>query len=326
MRYYIKHCMSEGKLTRIRIGVSHCLLGEAVRYDGGHKKDAFLTETLQQYFEWTPVCPEVEVGMGIPRESVRLVDAQKNIRMVGIRSGTDWTERMDAFSRKRVADFDDLCGFIFKKDSPSCGLERVRIYRDEGSFDKNGRGLFADAVMKRYPLLPVEEEGRLQNPVLRENFIERVFCYFRLRSLLEDATPAALIEFHTAHKMVLLAHSTDLYRELGRIVSAAGKNKAFPELMQKYASVFMETLRHKATRGRHANVLMHLLGYLKKSIDSEDKTELLATFDQYRKGLLPLIVPVTLLKHHFRKHPIPWVEKQAYFHPYPAELMLRNHV
>lgn len=313
-------------MFKIRVGVSRCLLGDAVRYDGGHKKDHFLTETLGQFFEWVPVCPEVEAGMGVPRESVRLVESGSSVRMVGVRSQIDFTKTMNNFCSLRSSELKDLSGFIFKKDSPSCGIHRVRIYSSKG-VSKSGRGLFAKAMIKQYPLMPVEEEGRLQNPILRENFIEQVFCYYRLTRLCaEKPAPADLIQFHTAHKMTLLSHSPDSYRKLGRIVALAGNKRSLPELLQQYSALFMEAIRKQATAGKHANVLSHLLGYLKKSIPAADKEELVATIDSYRKGLVPLIVPVTLLRHHFRHYRIPWIDSQVYLNPYPPELMLRNHV
>ncbi len=302
-----------------RIGVSLCLLGEEVRYDGGHKKDPFLTEILSPYVEWMPVCPEMEIGMGVPRESVQLVNSDSSIRMLGVRSRKDWTDPMIAFSSLRAKQLHGLHAFIFKKDSPSCGMERVRVYSGK-SVTKNGRGIFADAVIRTHPLLPVEEEGRLHDPVIRENFVERMFCYQRLTNLL--AMPRRkthdLITFHTRHKMTLLSHSPEQYRVLGRIVARGD--------VQEYGHGFMDALKKRATPRKHANVLQHLMGFLKKQLDAADKQELILLIEEYRKGTVPLIVPVTLLKHHFRKHPVPWIQEQVYLDPYPAELMLRNHV
>ncbi len=313
-------------MRKIRVGISRCLLGDEVRFDGGHKHDPFLTGTLGQFFEWVPVCPEVEMGMGIPRESVRLLDSSSGIRMVGVRSQNDFTQSMTSFCAARVEELNNLHGYILKKDSPSCGMDRVRVYSSEGMPRKNGRGLFAAALLERYPMLPVEEEGRLHDLPLRENFIERVFCYYRFTNFVEDSpTAKKLVEFHTRHKMTLLSHSTELYRELGRIVARAGKDRA-GRVFREYGETFMETLKRKATLRKHANVLYHLMGYLKNSIDATDKAELVARIEEYRTGIVPLIVPITLLKHHFRRNPVPWVEGQTYLNPYPAELMLRNHV
>jgi len=312
-------------MRKIRVGISRCLLGDEVRFDGGHKHDPFLTETLGRFFEWVPVCPEVEMGMAVPRESVRLLHTPSGTRMVGVRSEKDFTLPMTAFCSARVGELNDLHGYILKKDSPSCGMDRVRVYSREGIQRKNGRGLFAAALQQQYPMLPVEEEGRLHDLPLRENFIERIFCYYRFTNFLEDhPTEKKLVEFHTRHKMTLLSHSTDLCRVLGRIVARPGK-KAIGEVVEEYGTIFTETLKRKATPRKHANVLYHLMGYLKQSIDTIDKAELVARIEEYRTGLLPLIVPITLLKHHFQRNPVPWIEEQTYLNPYPVELMLRNH-
>ncbi|MCI0412927.1 DUF523 and DUF1722 domain-containing protein [bacterium] len=312
------------KHTKIRIGVSLCLLGERVRYDGEHKRDPFLTEILSRYVEWVPVCPEVEVGMGVPRESVQLVESASGIRMMGVRSKKDWTDPMIQFSSWRAKQLQGLHAFIFKKDSPSCGMERVRIHSSKG-VKRKGRGIFADTFIRMHPLLPVEEEGRLQDPVLRENFIERMFCYARLTNLLAACgAPHDLVAFHSRHKMTLLSHSPEDYRVLGRIVARAGKLTS--QVLQKYSSCFMNTLKRRATPRKHANVLQHLMGFLKESLDTDDKQELVYHIEEYCKGNLPLIMPITLLKHHFRKHPNAWIQQQVYLDPYPAELMLRNHV
>jgi uncharacterized protein YbgA (DUF1722 family)/uncharacterized protein YbbK (DUF523 family) len=310
------------KNQRLRIGVSLCLLGENVRYDGGHKKDAFLTEVLGQYVDWVPVCPEVELGMGVPRESVQLVESSSGIRMIGVGSKKDWTDSMNAFSSLRAKQLQGLHAFIFKKDSPSCGIGIVPV----SSMKRNGRGLFADALIRMYPLMPVEDEGRLHDPVLRENFIEGAFCYQRLTNLLEGPGKARdLVAFHTRHKMILLSHSPEHYRILGRIVAAAAKSPS-NNVLQEYSHCFMDALKRTATPRKHANVLQHLMGHLKTILDSNDKQELILCIEDYRKGKVPLIVPITLLKHHFRKHSIPWIEQQVYLNPYPTELMLRNHV
>jgi len=308
---------------KLRIGVSLCLLGENVRYDGGNKKDSFLTEVLGQYVDWVPVCPEVEVGMGVPRESVQLVRKASEIRMMGVESKKDWTDSMNAFSSLCAKHLYGLHAFIFKKGSPSCGMERVRVYSRK-SVKKNGRGLFADALIRMYPLMPVEEEGRLRDPALRENFIERAFCYERLTNLLVDPAPPDLIAFHARHKMTLLSHSPEHYRVLGRMAAIAGNS--FPNnVLQEYSRGFMQALKRRATPSKHANVLQHLMGQLKKSLDSNDKEELICCIEEYRKGKVPLIIPMTLLKHHLHRYPNLWIQQQVYLDPYPAELMLRNH-
>lgn len=300
-----------------------------MRFDGGHKRDRFLTDVLGSHVEWVPICPEVEVGMGTPREAVRLVRVEGTVRMLGTRSGTDHTESMNGWSRRRAEalDREDLSGYVLKKDSPSCGMERVKLYEAEGGMpSKTGRGLFADALMKRYPLLPVEEEGRLGDPHLRENFIERVFAYRRLKRLFSGRWSAgSLVAFHTAHKMSLLSHSTTAYQELGRLVARA-KALSRADLRRAYEALFMETLARPATARRHANVLMHMAGHLKTRIDGPSRQELAACIDEYRRGLVPLVVPITLIRHHVRAHDVAYLQGQVYLEPHPRELMLRNHV
>lgn len=316
----------------LRLGVSACLLGEEVRFDGGHKKNSFLIHGLGPYVEWFPVCPEVEIGMGTPRETIRLVGERGDPQLVGHKSGRDYAPQMTGWSRANVEEIAswDLHGYVLKSGSPSCGLFRVRVYPPEGGMpERSGRGVFARELTRRLPMLPVEEEGRLNDLPLRENFIERLFAYERwTRFLRQDPTPRGLVAFHTAHKMALLAHSPALYRRLGRLVAEAGAGKRpFDELVERYARSASEALRILASRGRHSNVLQHLMGFLKDHLGRDDKAELVQTIDDYRDGLVPLVVPLTLLNHHVRRHPVPeWVHRQVYLKPYPKELMLRNHV
>lgn len=320
----------------LRIGVSSCLLGAEVRFDGQHKRDPFLVDQLAPFVTWVSVCPEVEVGMGIPRETVRLVRGPGGRSlMLGHVSGADWTDRMNAVAEKRVDALaaQDLRGYVLKSKSPSCGMERVKLYEAPGSKGmpaRQGVGLFAAALMARLPNLPVEEEGRLNDPRLRESFIERVFAYERVRRLWRAEgsarwTVGQLVAFHTAHKMQLLAHSTDGYRALGRLV---GEAKALPraELRDRYEEAFMTVLRKLATPGRHANVLTHMFGHLSDHFDGDAKQELLAVIEDHRAGLVPLVVPVTLLRHHARRLKVAYLLGQTYLDPHPKELMLRNHV
>lgn len=312
----------------IRVGISSCLLGNEVRYDGGHKRDRYLTDTLGQFFEWVSVCPEVEMGLGTPRETLRLVGDPSAPRLVFGKTGGDQTDAMRTWSKGRlheVADM-DLCGYILKSDSPSCGMERVRVYGESGMPSKTGVGIFAKALMDRFPLLPTEEEGRLHDLPLRENFVERVFCYRRWRDLVAGGlTRGRLVAFHTAHKLLLMAHSPKHYADLGRLVANA---KALPprQLESRYGEGFMAALKVKATAKKHVNVMQHILGYLKRDLDAKDKGELLALIGDYHRNLVPLVVPLTLLKHHLARIPVPYVEDQVYLHPHPKELMLRNHV
>lgn len=315
----------------IRIGISACLLGEEVRFDGGHKRDRFLTDVFGPYVEWVPVCPEVEMGLGTPREPLRLVRVPgvDGLRMITTRTGVDHTDGMNRWAAARVAalasDEPDLCGYVLKKDSPSCGMERVKTY-GAGRPERNGRGLFATVLMNRFPSLPIEEEGRLSDARLRENFIERVFACRRLKNVFAPGwTMDALVRFHTAHKMALLAHSTAKLRELGRLV-ATGARMPKRELRSAYERLFTSTMAIVPTTKRHTNVLMHMLGHLKTKLDADSRHELLRSIEDYRLGLAPLVVPVTLLRHHVRALGIAHLAGQTYLEPHPRELMLRNHV
>ena len=313
----------------IRLGISSCLLGQEVRFDGGHKRDHFLINVLGPHVEWVPVCPEVEMGLGTPRETLRLVRVQGSTRMITTRTAIDHTEGMTSWARRRLDELstEDLSGYVLKKDSPSCGMERVKLYDAEGRMpSREGRGIFAEALLARFPLLPVEEEGRLSDARLRENFIERVFAFRRLKDLFAARwSPGALVAFHTAHKMSLLAHSTTAYQELGRLVARAGELPR-AEMRDRYERGFMDTLAIPATTRRHTNVLTHMAGHLKTLVDSGSRQELAACIDEYRRGLVPLIVPITLIRHHVRAHGVSYLSGQVYLDPHPRELMLRNHV
>ena len=310
---------------RLRLGISACLLGETVRYDGGHKRDAFLTEVLGPFVEWVPVCPEVEVGLGTPRDPIRLVGGPDAPRLVVEKTGEDLTARMQAYARDRVRELDalDLDGYVLKRASPSCGLFRVRVYTAAGMPSASGRGLFAAALTDHLPALPVEEEGRLADPAIRENFIERVFAAARWRAFVAGRPRSAeLVAFHSAHKLTLLAHAPAAYAALGRLVASAGKRAVIVE----YGRAFMEALAVRATRGRHANVLQHAAGFVKRQLSADERAELVDVVDDYRRGLVPLVVPLTLIKHHARRFGVAWLLAQHYLNPHPKELMLRNHV
>jgi uncharacterized protein YbgA (DUF1722 family)/uncharacterized protein YbbK (DUF523 family) len=299
-----------------------------VRFDGGHKRDAFLTETFGRFVEWVPVCPEVECGFGTPREAMRLVRAGPGVRLLTVKTSIDLTEAMERYSRSRVAALadEDLSGYVLKKDSPSCGLERVKVYDRHGTPARGGRGLFAAALVEAFPHLPVEEEGRLADPRLRDNFIERVFAYWRLRGLFASRwTVGDLVRFHTAHKLLVLAHAPERYRRLGRLVAGA-RGMARRNLEQRYVAGFMDALAELATTRRHTNVLQHMAGYFKDRLDAASKRELAGTIDDYRRGLVPLVVPLTLIRHHARTLDVAYLAGQTYLEPHPKELMLRNHV
>nr|MBS0021410.1 DUF1722 domain-containing protein [Gammaproteobacteria bacterium] len=310
----------------IKIGVSACLLGEQVRFDGGHKQDAYINGTLSQYFQFVPVCPEVAIGLGTPREPIRLVGDPANPRAVGVRSPQlDVTEKLQAYGRQMGRELLDLSGYILKRASPSCGMERVKVYKPNGvPIGKSANGIYARIFMQMHLLLPVEEEGRLGDPVLRENFIQRIFVYHRWQALVaSDLTPAKLVRFHARHKLILMAHSQTAARKLGQLVARAGA-EPMGDIAPMYIDALMNTLKRRAGRKQHANVLMHLMGFLKRVLDTGDKAELVETVDAYRLGRVPLIVPITLLQHHFRRHPEPYVQEQHYLEPHPKELMLRN--
>jgi uncharacterized protein YbgA (DUF1722 family)/uncharacterized protein YbbK (DUF523 family) len=312
----------------VRVGISTCLLGSEVRWDGGHKRDRFLTEVLGPFVEWVAVCPELEVGMGVPREPVHLSREGGAVRMLGSRSGTDWTREMESYAARRTRALEELalCGYVVKRDSPSCGMERVRVRLGHGQAKRDGRGLFAAALMERFPALPVEEEGRLNDPDLRENWIERVFAFRRLRSLFAERwTVGQLVAFHAAHKLQLLAHSPESYRALGPLVARA-KSHPRAELRAAYEERFMHGLAARATRGRHVNVLQHCVGYLKDLAPPSVRESLAAQIADYRAGFVPLIVPVTMLRHYVKELGIEYLAQQVYLDPHPKELMLRNHV
>ncbi len=312
----------------LRLGVSACLLGREVRHDGGHKHDRFLTDVLGVHVEWVPVCPEVEVGMSIPRPSIRLEQRDDGLHLIEPRSGADHTHAMSAYAARRVHDLDRLalCGYVLKKDSPSCGMERVKIWQEKGQALRKGRGLFATALIERFGTLPVEEEGRLCDASLRENFVVRIFAYRRLRALFTGRwTVGELVAFHTAHKLQLFAHSEVEYRRLGRLVAEAKKLER-GELRERYETGFMGALAKLATPRRHTNVLQHMIGYLRDGLDASDRAELAGLVEDYRRELVPLVVPLTLLRHHVRRLDVEYLRDQLYLEPHPKELMLRNHV
>jgi uncharacterized protein YbgA (DUF1722 family)/uncharacterized protein YbbK (DUF523 family) len=316
------------KNGKIRLGISECLLGHQVRYDGNHKHDAFLTSTLGRFVDYVPVCPEVEFGLGVPREAMRLEDDPDRPKLITINSRVDHSEGMLAYvGRKTDAlEEENLCGFIFKSKSPSCGMERVKVYNGRGAPVKKAAGLFAGAFASRFPLIPVEEEGRLHDPALRENFIERIFAMKRWRNLLaEDLDIGMLVEFHSRNKLLILSHSPQIYRQMGKLVAEA-KAADITAVFSNYETLLMHALKLKATTGKHANVLQHMLGYFKKLLTSDEKQEMLELIERFRLGIVPLIVPVTLMQHYIRKYDQPYLAGQTYLNPHPLELQLRNHV
>ena len=309
---------------RILIGISSCLLGEQVRYDTGHKHHSYITKTLGEFFTFRPFCPEMAIGLGTPRETIRLVEAEDGIRAVGTKTeGHDVTDRLRENAEQQAHWHKELCGYILKKDSPSCGMERVKVYK-KNMPERVGAGLYAEVLLRNFPNLPIEEEGRLGDPVLRENFIKRVYAYRDWLDLIENGlTMKALTEFHSAYKYALLSHDQDRTRALGTMLGNGNKTKV-ESLSECYFVEMMRILKIRATRKNHVNVLQHLQGFLKNDIDKEDKAELVETILQYREGLVPLIVPIVLMRHHFRRHPKPFVDNCKYLAPHPSELTLLN--
>lgn len=312
----------------IKIGVSSCILGEEVRWNGGHARQSWVTDVLGDFVEYVPVCPEVEVGMGVPRPTVRLERVGDNVRMVDPKNEVDWTSAMNRLSLRRASEMEDhdLCGFVLKKGSPTCGLERVKVLHESGGgASADGQGLFATALANRFPYLPLEEDGRLNDPKLRENFIERVFAYRRLKDAFAPRwTLGSIVEFHTREKLLLRAHDEVQYRALGRLVADA---KATPRaaFRDDYMDRFMEAMRRKATIAKHTNVLQHMVGFLRRLEDEVGQREMMEAIDDFRRGLVPLIVPTTMIRHLARRHDQQILLDSSYLNPHPKELMLRNH-
>lgn len=312
----------------IAIGISACLMGQAVRYNGGHKRSSFCVDTLAPLFHLISVCPEVAVGMGVPREPIRLVGDGQNYRVKGsVRPELDMTDALFDYGVAQARELTSISGYILMQKSPSCGMERVKVYRPDGrSLEAVGRGLYARALMETRPQLPVEEEGRLNDPVLRENFFARVYAYHRWHAeVIPASSLAAITAFHSAHKYMLMAHNPQDYAELGRLL-ANGKALAIDELMARYFSGFMATLSRLASRKSHTNVLLHLLGYIKQTVASQDRQKILRLVEEYRQGLVPLVAPVSLLRHFLDSHGSDYVRQQAYLRPYPEQLGLRNQI
>jgi len=308
------------------VGVSACLLGQNVRYDGGNKHDAFLNGPLSTYVEYVPVCPETGIGLGVPRRTIRLVGDPQRPRAVGTDDpAMDVTSRLETFADSQRGGFSSLSGFVLKKNSPSCGMERVKVYNEAtNQAVRKGSGIFARMLMQQFPLLPVEEEGRLNDAVLRENFINRVFVLHRWMELqAKGMSRGDLIEFHSAHKYLVMAHSQAAYQRLGKMLSDLSGDR-LQRISSLYIEELMPALKRRVNRKRHVNVLQHIMGYLKRDIDSADKAELLESIESYQRQEVSLVVPLTLLRHYFRRFPDPYMEKQVYLQPHPRNLGLRN--
>ena len=312
---------------KIILGVSSCLLGQEVRFDSSHKHNRYLTDTLGEYFDFQPFCPEVAIGLGIPRPPIRLVKIGNEVRVRGVKDpDQDVTDALNNYAQQAAAQCTNISGYIFKSKSPSCGMERVKVYSEQGNPIDSASGVYAAGIMQQLPSLPVEEEGRLMDPHLRENFIERVFIYHRWQQYQQQGlTPASLVDFHTRHKFIIQAHDETVYRQLGRLVADAGKADLL-NTAEQYIVLMMQALKKLATNKTHTNVLQHIMGFIKEDMSAEDKQELLAVIDEYRRQQLPLVVPITLIKHFLRLYPNDYIAAQYYLEPHPKEFMLRNHI
>ncbi len=312
---------------KIPVGISACLLGERVRFDGGHKRNGFAADELASFFEYQPVCPEMAIGLPAPRSALRLTDTGSGELALCFSNGQEApvTEAMERFSRDKVSQLQHLCGYIVCAKSPSCGMERVRIYQpDNNNNRKAGVGLFTRELMAQMPWLPVEEDGRLHDAQLRENFIARVYALHEFNQLWDSGlTRGKLMDFHTRYKLLLLAHSQPLYRQLGPFVAQISQWDSLEEFAREYRQRFMDLLSSPATRQDHTNVLMHVQGYFRRELSSPQRQELAQLIDSYRQGIQPLLAPITLLKHYMAEYPHPWLTSQRYFSPYPESLRLR---
>jgi uncharacterized protein YbgA (DUF1722 family)/uncharacterized protein YbbK (DUF523 family) len=313
---------------KIKLGISACLLGEKVRWNGGHSRDRYLTDMLGQYVEYVPVCPEVECGMGVPRETLRLVGDPDNPNLVTSKTNIDHTRRMTEWARERIKTLEkeNLCGFVFKKNSPSSGLFRVPVKNFKGMPQKKGQGIFARVFTENFPLVPVEEDGRLHDSKLRETFIEQIFTLMRWRETLsKKKSMGSLIDFHSRHKLLIMSHSPRHSQMMGKLV-ADGKALPMKALFARYETMLMEALRLKTTLKKNINVLQHIMGYFKNQLSLDEKQELIEIIEQYRQEYVPLIVPVTLLNHYVRKYKQPYLAQQVYLNPHPMALKLRNYI
>jgi uncharacterized protein YbgA (DUF1722 family)/uncharacterized protein YbbK (DUF523 family) len=320
--------MESHNTPSIPVGISACLLGHKVRYDGGHKRSKYCLDILSECFDFVPLCPEVSIGLSTPREPIRLVGNAEASRVVGVKDPEfDVTDRLTAYGDEVSAKHQEFCGYILMKGSPSCGMERVKVYHENGMPNVAGSGAYAARIMRNNPALPVEEEARLNDPVLRENFITRVFVYFNWKNeVLSDPSLHEVLQFHSRHKYQLMAHSYEGYKELGKYLATEAPNQALAQVLEEYLLKLMTHLKQRATRKSHTNTLMHIFGYLKKEIDAETKQDLLQAIEEYRTNKVHLVVPLTFLKHYLKRHGSEYIKSQAYLDPYPHELGLRNYI
>ena len=312
----------------ITLGISACLMGEKVRYNGGHKRSSFCMNQLTDFFHFQPVCPEVAIGLGVPREPIRLVGemGKDQVRVVGTDSPElDVTDQLETYGREKAMEMTDISGYILMQKSPSCGMERVKVYHENGSpLGASAPGAYARTFIESKPLLPVEEEGRLHDPVLRDNFFTRVYAYHRWQSdVVADPSYKAVVDFHSIQKYTIMAHNPQDYTALGRIVAEGGK-KPLDELLAEYFTAFMESLKQRATRKSHTNTMMHILGYVKKTVDSAERNQFLKLVEEYRQGIVPLVAPITMLRHFIENHGSDYIKQQTYLEPHPSQMGLRN--
>ncbi|SHI18897.1 YbgA family protein [Ferrimonas marina] len=305
------------------VGVSACIIGQPVRFDGGHKRSHFVDDQLSQWVQLKPLCPEVGAGMTVPRPTVRLRKIGESVRIMDDKNNVDYSDAMHAFNERALPGLASLSGYVVCAKSPSCGMERVKVVQEDGKgAERNGRGLFTDALMKRYPLLPVEEDGRLNDPHLRENFVVRVLIYQELQQLMQQPSKAALLAFHQKHKLQILSHNQDGYRQMGRFVASL-RNDQVEGAMQEYGQMLMDALKRPASRKGHTNVLQHIQGYFKKDIAGEERQHLHDTILAYRRGRLPLMAPLSIVQHLLTRFPKPYITGQSYLRPHPDSLALR---
>lgn len=312
----------------IKLGISACLMGQKVRYDGGHKRSSFCMNTLSHFFQFESVCPEVAIGLGTPREPIRLVGDIQQVRVVGSdHPDVDVTDQLTDYGYRKARELTDISGYILMQKSPSCGMERVKVYHENGfPSGVSSAGAYAKALMEAQPLLPVEEEGRLHDPVLRENFFTRVYAYHRWHSeVLKNPSHAAVVHFHSTHKYMIMAHNPSDYTALGQLVAKGGKMELEP-LLAQYFEEFMNTLKKRANRKSHTNTMLHILGYVKKTVDTTERNQFLKLVEEYRQGILPLVVPMTMLRHFIENHGNDYIRQQTYLHPHPDQLGLRNQI
>lgn len=327
-RWRVTHGSRNGgirKKQKIPVGISSCLLGEEVRYNGGHKHNAYCTEVLARYFDFTPYCPEVAIGLGVPRETIRLVGEVGHVRVVGTQNpALDVTDRLSDYAAEVAPGVAPLRGYIFMKDSPSCGLYSAKVYSSKGAPVGKGAGLFAGRLRERFPLMPMEESGRLNDAGLRENFIARVFLFDRwMREVMQEPSAQKLVAFHSKHKYFVMSYSQKLYRETGAMVAKAGCGD-LPTLLNNYIQVVMQGTLRPPTRKGHVNVLFHMVGYLREAVPGGIRQDLMKAIDEYRVGQVPLAVPMKLMQHYLDNYANDYINQQTYLNPYPFELGLRN--